>query len=101
MVHSTIRWKEEMYMARKSSTAMADTLFLIGGGVLGAGVALLFAPQTGKKCRRQLTQFGRSVSKQGDRAWRNISDSMTDFSGKMSGMTSGMFSKKTGGWFRS
>ncbi len=34
---------------------------ILAGGILGAGLALLFAPQSGKRTRRDLRHFGKMV----------------------------------------
>ena len=36
-------------MDENNNNAMVGALMLVAGGIIGAGVALLFAPQTGKK----------------------------------------------------
>jgi gas vesicle protein len=77
-------------MARKINTTMTDALMLVGGGVVGVGLALLLAPQSGKKSRRDITRFSRSVSKQGDKVVRNISESMSEFADRVGGMTANM-----------
>lgn len=84
-------------MAHKGN-AMTETLFLVGGSVVGAGLALLFAPKSGKKCRRDLYRMGRSVSKQSDRIFNSISDGMSGFADKVGGFTGGFQSKRWGGW---
>ena len=65
-------------MARKT---MADALMLVGGGGVGAGLALLFAPYTGAKSRKKLARFGRTMSDKSDRMMRD----MTDFADTMGG----------------
>jgi gas vesicle protein len=74
-------------MARRINTPMSDALILVGGGVVGAGIALLLAPQSGKKSRREITRFSRTVGKQGDKVIRNISENMSDFAERVGGMT--------------
>ena len=81
-------------MARKINTSMTEALMLFGGGVVGAGLALLLAPQSGKKSRRDISRLTRSVSKQSDRVIRNISESMSDFAERVNGMTTGMLHKR-------
>ena len=81
-------------MARKINNTMTDALMLVGGGVVGAGLALLLAPQSGKKSRKEISRFSRSVSKQGDKVIRNISESMSDFAERVNGMTSGMMHRR-------
>ena len=74
-------------MARKFNNTMSDALMLFGGGVVGAGLALLLAPQSGKKSRKEITRFGRTVGRQGDKVIRNISESMSDFADRVGGMS--------------
>ena len=81
-------------MGRKLNTTMSDALFLVGGGVVGAGLALLLAPQSGKKSRREISRFSRSVSKQGDKVIRNISENMSDFAERVNGVTTGMLHRR-------
>jgi len=70
---------------------MTDALMLFGGSVLGAGLALLLAPQSGKKCRKDLARFGRDVSKQSDKVMRNLSQ----FADSVGGMTSGVLHRRS------
>ncbi len=39
-------------MSDRRTTVKAGALLLIAGGIIGAGVALLFAPQSGKATRK-------------------------------------------------
>jgi len=71
-------------MAHKVSNKMADALMLVGGGVVGAGLALLFAPYSGTKSRKKLVRFGRSI---GNKRERMISD-LTHFADDMGGKAS-------------
>jgi gas vesicle protein len=81
-------------MARKLDNVMTDALFLVGGGIVGAGMALLLAPQSGKKSRKEITRFSRSMGKQSDKVIRNISESMSDFAERVGGMTEGMLHRR-------
>jgi len=81
-------------MARKINTNVTDALMLVGGGVVGAGLALLLAPQSGRKSRRDISRFSRSVSKQSDNVIRNISESMSEFAGRVGGITAGVLHKR-------
>jgi gas vesicle protein len=60
-------------MARKGSG------FLLFGGLLGAGLALLYAPYSGVKSRKKMFRFGKVMSKRSDKAFRNFSDMMSDW----------------------
>jgi gas vesicle protein len=68
---------------------------LLAGALLGAGVALLFAPQSGRKTRRDIRQF---AEKAGDRVGaarlelqHSIDNIIGDVEGKLQkGLASGM-----------
>lgn len=59
-------------MVRLDSKIMTDALMLIGGGVVGAGVALLLAPQSGRRTRREIARMGRAIGMKGDEAVRDV-----------------------------
>lgn len=73
-------------MARKISNTMTDALMLVGGSVVGAGVALLFAPCSGAKSRRNIARFSKTVTKKGENAIHTFNDSVSDFADTMSSM---------------
>jgi gas vesicle protein len=50
------------------------TMMLLGGTVLGAGLALLYAPQSGEKSRKRMRKFGKQMSNRSDRMLRNLAD---------------------------
>jgi gas vesicle protein len=81
-------------MARKLNNVMTDALFLVGGGIVGAGMALLLAPQSGRKSRKEITRLSRSMGRQSDKVIRNISESMSDFAERVGGMTEGMLHRR-------
>jgi gas vesicle protein len=58
---------------------MVGGIMLMAGGLLGAAVALLYAPQSGKKTRRDITRYSRKVR-------REAEDIVDDFAGKVQGM---------------
>jgi gas vesicle protein len=51
---------------------MTDALMLVGGGVVGAGVALLLAPHSGRRTRREIARLGKTIGTKGDRAVRDV-----------------------------
>jgi hypothetical protein len=60
-----------------SSDRGSATVFAAGvalGVVVGAGVALLFAPNSGYETRRSLVRRGRRVSRRGRDAWDDLRD---------------------------
>jgi gas vesicle protein len=54
---------------------------LIVGTLLGAGVALLFAPQAGRKTRRDIRQFAERVGNKADVARHELQRSINDIIG--------------------
>lgn len=73
-------------MARKASNTMTDALWLVGGSVVGAGLALLFAPCSGERSRKRIARFGKTMSRKGESALRSFNDGVSDFAGSMSSM---------------
>lgn len=64
-------------MEDRDKTAMVGALMLVAGGIIGAGVALLFAPQSGKKTRQDIQKYAR-------KAKRRAGDMVDDFSESVS-----------------
>ena len=66
---------------------MGGALTLAGGAIVGAGVALLCAPKSGKSTRREISLTARRSSRRMKRAARDFSDevsSLIDSAGEMS-----------------
>jgi gas vesicle protein len=51
-------------MAPKSNNHATDTLVIVGASVVGAGLALLFAPKSGRMTRKDIVRFIKSVGTQ-------------------------------------
>ena len=52
---------------------------LVTGGLLGAGIALLLAPQTGKKTRRYLACCADKVGGKANEAANDLVETLSDF----------------------
>ena len=65
-------------MARKEIIPMADTFKVVGGGIVGAGLALLLAPQTGKKTRKDIVRYARNIGGKTNEAVSQLVDSIDD-----------------------
>lgn len=61
-------------MKRNDNTEKAITLIV--GGLLGAGVALMLAPQTGEKTRRQLVKYSKRAGTRTQKFVSDIGDSL-------------------------
>ncbi len=67
-------------MNDRDNTAAVGAMMLVAGGIIGAGVALLFAPQSGKKTRQDIARYTR-------KAKRRAGDIVDDFSESVSELT--------------
>ena len=66
---------------RPSSSADRNVAFIAGvilGATVGAGVALLLAPHSGRATRRRLLREGRRVTRRGRDAWHDLADEFRD-----------------------
>jgi gas vesicle protein len=50
-------------MDDRNDNVMAGALLLVAGAFLGAGAALLFAPQSGRETRRDIARYARKTSR--------------------------------------
>ncbi len=66
-------------MARKAYNHMADSLKVIGGGILGAGLALLLAPQSGRKTRKDIVRYAKTVGGRTDKTVHQFSEKMDEY----------------------
>ncbi len=65
-------------MSDKENNAMVGALMLLAGGLLGAGVALLFAPQSGKRTRKDIVRYAKKTRQQAEEMVDDFSDSIAD-----------------------
>lgn len=65
-------------MECKDNKIAAAALLLLAGGIIGAGVALLYAPQTGERTRRDLSRCAKKVKSRADDVVEDLSDSISD-----------------------
>ncbi|WP_236015300.1 YtxH domain-containing protein [Geomonas anaerohicana] len=74
-------------MAERMKRQMTGLMMLVGGGVLGAGLGLLFAPCAGEKSRKKMMRMGKSISNKSDRMMRDLSDRMDELADSMTSMS--------------
>jgi len=53
-------------MSDRNDNVMMGTLLMVVGAILGAGAALLFAPQTGRETRRDITRYARKTGRKAE-----------------------------------
>ncbi|HEX2769863.1 MAG TPA: YtxH domain-containing protein [Geobacteraceae bacterium] len=61
-----------------NKSAMVGALMLVAGGIIGAGVALLFAPQTGKRTRKDIVRLAKKTRHKAEDVVDNFTDSLSD-----------------------
>lgn len=66
-------------MPDRNTTIKVGALMLVAGGVIGAGLALLYAPQSGKATRKDISRYAK-------KARRRAEDIVDDFSDAVSKM---------------
>jgi gas vesicle protein len=80
-----MRWYERrVVMNDEKRIAVA---FLLGG-LIGAGVALLYAPQSGSETRRDITRTARKIRKRSGELVEDAIDSVNDFVDDIKDVTS-------------
>jgi gas vesicle protein len=65
-------------MDENNNSAMVGALMLVAGGIIGAGVALLFAPQSGKRTRKDIVRIAKKTRHKAEDIVDNFSDSFSD-----------------------
>src|SRR3990172_7945631 len=64
-------------MSIRDNGIFVGALTLAGGAIIGAGIALLFAPRSGKNSRREIALTTRKAGRRMKRAARDISDGVS------------------------
>lgn len=66
---------------------ITDVMMLVGGGVIGAGLGLLFAPYSGVKSRKRMARMGKTMTNRSDKVMRDLSGRMSDLADTMGAMS--------------
>ena len=64
-------------MRHKGNGFVAGTLLLTAGAFLGAGAALLWTPQTGRKMRKDLNRYARKAMDGAEGVVEEVADTVT------------------------
>lgn len=63
---------------QKNRRVAAGALLLLAGGIIGAGTALLLAPQSGRKTRRDISRCAQRVKARADEKVVDLTDTISD-----------------------
>ena len=72
-------------MEERDKKIAAAALLIVAGGVIGAGIALLFAPQSGDRTRKDLVRYAKKARHRADEAVEELAsnvNSMVDSIGE-------------------
>lgn len=65
-------------MGYRDNKITAAALLVLAGGIIGAGLALLLAPQSGKKTRREISRYAKKVKTRAGEAVDELGDNIND-----------------------
>ena len=65
-------------MDESDNKVMMGALLVLAGAILGAGVALLVAPQSGKETRRDITKYARKTRRKVEGVAGEVAESVAD-----------------------
>ena len=74
-------------MGANNQSSVAGVLLLVAGGIIGAGLALLYAPQSGSKTRKQISRYAGRVRNEAEENLRDTADAVTEMIDSLSEKT--------------
>jgi gas vesicle protein len=74
-------------------TCTVGALMLVAGGIIGAGLALLYAPQSGQKTRKQINRYAHRVRNDAEEMIRDTADSVADMVEELGDKTSDLIER--------
>lgn len=80
-------------MDDRDKKVAAAALLVLAGGILGAGVALLFAPQSGQRTRKDIFRYAKKTKHRADEAVDDLSANICDLVGSIGDKTDELLEK--------
>jgi len=65
-------------MDDRDKKVAAAALLMVAGGIIGAGLALLMAPQSGERTRRDISRYAKKVKSRTDEAVDDLACNIND-----------------------
>jgi gas vesicle protein len=83
-------------MEDRDNKIAAAALLILAGGIVGAGVALLFAPQTGQRTRKDILRYAKKSKIRADEAVDDLSATVSDLVDTLGDKTDDLIEKGKG-----
>ena len=80
-------------MEDRDKKVAAAALLMVAGGIIGAGLALLMAPQSGERTRRDIGRCARKVKTRTDEAVEDLTGNINDLVASISAKTDDLLEK--------
>lgn len=80
-------------MAQSNNWGTVGAIMLMVGGIIGAGAALLLAPQSGQRTRKQIVRCSRRARNQAEELVKDAAESVSDIIEDLGEKTSDIFDK--------
>jgi gas vesicle protein len=78
MIKSSQITQEVTVMEDRDKKIAAAALLVFAGGVIGAGLALLFAPQSGSRTRRDILRYSKKARSRADEMVEDVASNVSD-----------------------
>jgi gas vesicle protein len=85
--------KEGVLMEDRDKKIAAAALLVFAGGVIGVGVTLLFAPQSGTRTRKDILRYSKKVRNRADEAVDDLAANVSDLVETISDKTDDLLEK--------
>jgi gas vesicle protein len=91
-----IKDDEEDAMEEREKKVAAAALLIVAGGIIGAGLALLFAPQTGQRTRKDILRYAKKTRNRAGESVDDLSANICDLVESISDKTDDLVEKGKG-----
>ncbi|MBL0226517.1 MAG: YtxH domain-containing protein [Geobacteraceae bacterium] len=65
-------------MENREKKVVAASLLILAGGIVGAGLALLLAPQSGQRTRKDILRYAKKTKGRAEEAVEDLSETVSD-----------------------
>jgi gas vesicle protein len=93
--NKTSHAKEDV-MEDRERNVVAASLLILAGGIVGAGVALLFAPQSGQRTRKDIVRYAKKSKIRAGEAVDDLSSHVSDLMDALGDKTDDLLEKGKG-----